>query len=408
MSGLGISVQQLVDGVRKETDTATAQAREEISLATIVMLALGVGTLVGSVLFVWLYVGRSILRRIRALQSSMKLLSDGDLDSEIYRSAQNDEIAEMSESLQVFRESMIAARAMTADQDKDRVAKAERASRMEARIVEFETTVRGALDSLQASANSMQSTAQSMSTSADQSSALVKRGRLRRRRDLGQRADRLLRHRGTVVVDLRDRPPGRELGRDRPQGGRGSRRHRRHHAGPRRQRGAHQRRGRPDPDHRLADQPAGAQRHHRGGARRRSRPRLCGGRLRGEEPRQPDRESDRRDPPADRRHAERDDDGGRRRSATSPATIGEINDVTTAIAAAVEEQGAATREIARNIQHAAGGTSEVSSNIVGVSNASNEAGTAAGDVLTASDALRREADVLRAEIDAFLSNIRAA
>jgi hypothetical protein len=29
-------------------------------------------------------------------------------------------------------------------------------------------------------------------------------------------------------------------------------------------------------------------------------------------------------------------------------------------------------------------------------------------VLTASEALRREADVLREEIDAFLSNIRAA
>ena len=55
-------------------------------------------------------------------------------------------------------------------------------------------------------------------------------------------------------------------------------------------------------------------------------------------------------------------------------TIGEINEVTTAIAAAVEQQGAATREIARNIQHAAGGTSEVSSNIVGVSTASAEAG----------------------------------
>jgi len=89
-------------------------------------------------------------------------------------------------------------------------------------------------------------------------------------------------------------------------------------------------------------------------------------------------------------------------------TIGEINDVTTAIAAAVEQQGAATREIARNVQHAAGGTSEVSSNIVGVSTASAEAGTAAGEVLKASDALRREAEGLRAEVDAFLTNIRAA
>jgi methyl-accepting chemotaxis protein len=89
-------------------------------------------------------------------------------------------------------------------------------------------------------------------------------------------------------------------------------------------------------------------------------------------------------------------------------TIGEINDVTSVIAAAMEEQGAATREIARNIQHAAGGSSEVSSNIVGVSTASAEAGSAAGEVLSASGALRREADMLRSEIDAFLSNIRAA
>src|SRR6476661_6619044 len=130
--GLDISVQQLVDGVQKETDTATLQARHEISFATVAMLALGVATLIGSVLFVWLYVGRNILRRIRALQSSMKILSSGDLESEIYRSGQSDEIAEMSESLQVFRESMIAARTLTVDQDKDHIAKAERAARMEA------------------------------------------------------------------------------------------------------------------------------------------------------------------------------------------------------------------------------------------------------------------------------------
>ena len=107
-----------------------------------VMLALGAATLIGSVLFVWLYVGRNILRRIGNLQRSMQLLSSGDLESEIYRSSQNDEIAAMANSLQVFRESMIEGRALTADQDKDRIAKAERASRMEARIVEFETTVR--------------------------------------------------------------------------------------------------------------------------------------------------------------------------------------------------------------------------------------------------------------------------
>jgi hypothetical protein len=171
--GLGISVQQLVDGVRKETDASTWHAREQISFATLVMLGLGVATLIGSVLFVWLYVGRSILRRLRSLQHSMQLLSDGDLESEIYQSHQDDEIASMANALTVFRESMIEGRELSAEQDKDRAAKAERTSRVEARIAEFEATVRSALDSLQGAANSMQTTAQSMSATAEQSSALV-------------------------------------------------------------------------------------------------------------------------------------------------------------------------------------------------------------------------------------------
>ena len=75
--------------------------------------------------------------------------------------------------------------------------------------------------------------------------------------------------------------------------------------------------------------------------------------------------------------------------------------------AAVEEQGAATREIARNIQHAAGGTARFQQYHRRLHRL-GEAGTAAGEVLSASSALRRETDVLRSEIDAFLSNIRAA
>jgi len=138
-----------------------------------------------------------------------------------------------------------------------------------------------------------------------------------------------------------------------------------------------------------------------------SRQGLCGGRLRGEEPRQPDAKATEeiRAQIASMQQVTTSAVGAIRNIGQ---TIGEINDVTTAIAAAVEEQGAATREIARNIQHAAGGTSEVSSNIVGVSTASAEGRSAASEVLSASGALRREADVLRSEIDAFLSNIRAA
>jgi len=405
--GLGISVQQLVNGVQSETDASTWQARKEISLATTVMLALGGLTLVGSVLFVWLYVGGSILRRLGSLQRSMQLLSSGDLESEIYRSSQRDEIAAMANSLQVFRESMIEARALSADQDKDRMAKAERASRMEARIVEFEATVRAALDSLQKSANSMQSTAQSMSATADQSSALVSA--------VASAAEETSANVQTVSSGTEELSSSiSEIGRQVITSSQIARK-------------AVDEAGQTDATMQgLAEnasrisvvvdliqviasqtnllalnatiEAARAGEAGRGFAVVASEVKSLANQT------------------AKATEEIRAQIASMQQVTTSAVgairnighTIGEINDVTTAIAAAVEEQGAATREIARNIQHAAGGTSEVSSNIVGVSTASAEAGSAASEVLSASGALRREADVLRSEIDAFLSNIRVA
>jgi methyl-accepting chemotaxis protein len=405
--GLGISVQQLVDGVRSETDAATGQARKEISLATMAMVALGAATLIGSVLFVWLYVGRNILRRIRDLQRSMQLLSDGDLETEIYRSKQHDEIAAMANSLQVFRESMIEARALSADQDKDRVAKAERTSRMEARIVEFEATVRTALDALQTSANSMQTTAQSMSATADQSSALVSA--------VASAAEETSVNVQTVSSGTEELSSSiAEIGRQVVTSAEIARK--------------------------AVDEAGSTDATMQGLAENAARISVVVDLIQtiasqtnllalnatieaaraGEAGRgfavvasevkslanQTAKATDEiRQQISSMQTVTTSAVGAIRNIST---TISEINEVTAAIAAAVEQQGAATREIARNIQHAAGGTAEVSSNIVGVSTASTEAGTAAGAVLSASDALRREADMLRSEIDVFLGNIRAA
>jgi methyl-accepting chemotaxis protein len=89
-------------------------------------------------------------------------------------------------------------------------------------------------------------------------------------------------------------------------------------------------------------------------------------------------------------------------------TIRQMDEIATAIAAAVEQQGAATRDIANNIQLVAQGTNSVASNISGVNDAAAETGAAAGQVLQAADGLSRQADKLRTDVNGFLGKIRAA
>ncbi len=71
-------------------------------------------------------------------------------------------------------------------------------------------------------------------------------------------------------------------------------------------------------------------------------------------------------------------------------TIGQIDEIASAIAAAVEEQGAATQEIARNVEQASAGTREVSSNITSVTQAAGETGQAATQQGTMADDVSRE------------------
>ncbi|SFG79291.1 methyl-accepting chemotaxis protein [Methylobacterium gossipiicola] len=88
--------------------------------------------------------------------------------------------------------------------------------------------------------------------------------------------------------------------------------------------------------------------------------------------------------------------------------IREIDDVATSIAAAVEQQGAATQEIVRNVAQASAGTHAVTGNIAGVAQASEETGVAAGQVLAAASELSRQSEHLGVEVQRFLATVRAA
>ncbi|MFK4655071.1 methyl-accepting chemotaxis protein [Bradyrhizobium japonicum] len=89
-------------------------------------------------------------------------------------------------------------------------------------------------------------------------------------------------------------------------------------------------------------------------------------------------------------------------------TIEKLSEISSAIAAAVEEQGAATQEISRNVQQAAEGTHQVSSNITDVQRGASETGSASSQVLAAAQSLSGDSNRLKLEVGKFLGTVRAA
>ncbi len=89
-------------------------------------------------------------------------------------------------------------------------------------------------------------------------------------------------------------------------------------------------------------------------------------------------------------------------------TIGRISEIAGAIAAAVEEQGAATQEISRNVQEAARGTTQVANNIADVNRGAGETGSASSQVLGSAKSLASESAQLKGQVESFVQKVRAA
>jgi methyl-accepting chemotaxis protein len=90
------------------------------------------------------------------------------------------------------------------------------------------------------------------------------------------------------------------------------------------------------------------------------------------------------------------------------ATINTISEISSTIAAAVEEQGAATQEISRNVQYAAQRSNAVATNITDVSRGASETGSASSQVLSSAQMLSTDSARLKTEVEKFLQTVRAA
>jgi len=90
------------------------------------------------------------------------------------------------------------------------------------------------------------------------------------------------------------------------------------------------------------------------------------------------------------------------------ATIAQISNIASSIAGAVEQQSTATQEIAKSVQNVAEGTQQTAASIMQVNRGATETGSASEEVLNSASTLSAESTRLRAELDRFMANIRAA
>jgi methyl-accepting chemotaxis protein len=88
-------------------------------------------------------------------------------------------------------------------------------------------------------------------------------------------------------------------------------------------------------------------------------------------------------------------------------TIAKLNEISGAVAAAVEQQTAAVDEIAANIHDAADGARDVSGNIAAVTAAAAASEQASSVMVGTADAVSTDTARMRAEVDGFLSALRA-
>ena len=87
-------------------------------------------------------------------------------------------------------------------------------------------------------------------------------------------------------------------------------------------------------------------------------------------------------------------------------TINEVNQISAAVAAAIEEQTAATNEISRNVEEAAVAVEDVSKNIQYVNESAEVTKAAAGDVRGASDSIDDQSGKMTDSIARFLKDVR--
>src|SRR6266545_4792562 len=255
----------IIDDIVKQTNDQNAAtevaATERVS--TFTLLLWGVSAVVFLIIGAGIFgVAFGVIRPIAELTNVMKGLAGGDLDVSVPALSRDDEVGAMARAVQVFKENALRVQSMESEQTSlKRKAEGDRKAAMQQMADGFDSAI-GTI--------------------------------------IGQRAVRGGGRGRDGLVGVGNQPPGAGFAQDLPRGGEPGRADKCADCRSRPVRQPDRRSGQNDQRGRRADQPVGAERHDRGGARRRGGTGICRRRIRGQGACRADRESDRGDQRADR------------------------------------------------------------------------------------------------------------
>jgi methyl-accepting chemotaxis protein len=159
------AVDALVEQQGNTAKSISSFASGQVNSGKFILTVLSIAAVIGAALIAWLYVGRSVARRLGLLSDAMRRIASGDLDVDI-QDNRGDEIADMSRTLLFFRQATAdAATARQKENEQTRTLESRR-QLVEAATQEFERAVANIVQTLDRAAAAMESSAREMTNSA--------------------------------------------------------------------------------------------------------------------------------------------------------------------------------------------------------------------------------------------------
>jgi methyl-accepting chemotaxis protein len=149
-----------------QTDTEGAEITQQAAAGRLYVLGFVALAVLVAILAAVFLIG-TIARPIQAMTRAMHRLAARDMAADIPAQGRRDEVGQMATAVQVFKDGMLTADRLAAEQATDRAQKEQRAARLERAVGKFETTARELVGLLSSGATELEATARAMTGTAD-------------------------------------------------------------------------------------------------------------------------------------------------------------------------------------------------------------------------------------------------